>query len=213
MQRHALVPIAQFLQDRAKDQKVDLIELGCGTGRFHTFLRDNLPPDANTIALDLSPFYLEHAKRNDRRWRRLRAAEAVKPATFIHAAAESVPLPSESQDIVVMVYLLHECPSDARRSLAAEAARLLRPGGLCVVADSIQLGDRPALDSSLAVFKDFNEVGDGPCSTLRNPPKLISSGPPSQPPWPAALRVLYQRGHGRRILRTRPRKKDHGEQH
>mmetsp|Transcript_22988 Transcript_22988/g.60867 ORF Transcript_22988/g.60867 Transcript_22988/m.60867 type:complete len:199 (+) Transcript_22988:151-747(+) len=157
MQRHALVPIAQFLQDRAKDQKVDLIELGCGTGRFHTFLRDNLPPDANTIALDLSPFYLEHAKRNDRRWRRLRAAEAVKPATFIHAAAESVPLPSESQDIVVMVYLLHECPSDARRSLAAEAARLLRPGGLCVVADSIQLGDRPALDSSLAVFKDFNE--------------------------------------------------------
>ena len=96
-------------------------------------MRDNLPPDANTIALDLSPFYLEHAKRNDRRWRRLRATggEAVKPATFIHAAAESVPLPSESQDIVVMVYLLHECPSDARRVLAAEAARLLRPGG-CV---------------------------------------------------------------------------------
>ena len=166
---------------------MNVLEVGCGTGRFHTFLRDNLPLDASTIALDLSPFYLEQAKRNDRRWRRLRAAGSgvVKPATFIHAAAESVPLPSESQDIVVMVYLLHECPSTARRALAAEAARLLRPGGLCVVADSIQLGDRPALDSSLAVFKDFNEVDEGrcSCSSPPRPHKLIPSvPPPSQPP-------------------------------
>ena len=133
--------------------------MGCGTGRFHTFLRDNLPPDAATTALDLSPFYLEKARANDERWRRLRAAgtTTVEPATFINAAGENVPLPDGTQDIVVMVYLLHECPSSARAALAKEATRVLKPGGLLVVADSIQLGDRPALDSSLAIFKDFNE--------------------------------------------------------
>lgn len=137
-----------------------------------------MPAGSRTAALDLSPFYLEQARDNDRRWRRLRhgaggstrsagfaagAPDAGAPdavpaaATFIHAAAEAVPLPDASQDVVVAVYLLHEMPPSARRGVASEAARLLRPGGLLVVADSIQLGDRPALDDSLGVFSAFNE--------------------------------------------------------
>ena len=190
MQRHALVPISRFVQERQQQQQqqqhtssssphalplpLDVLELGAGTGRFHTYLRDNLPLGARTAALDLSPFYLEQAKLNDQRWRRLRGGSGNEhsknknknknhhhdnddAARFIHAAAEAVPLADASQDVVVAVYLLHEVPSAARRAIAAEAARLLRPGGLLVLADSIQLGDRPALDGGLGVFSSFNE--------------------------------------------------------
>jgi SAM-dependent methyltransferase len=55
------------------------------------------------------------------------------------------------------VYLFHELPPEVRRVAAAEMARVLRPGGLLVVTDSIQLGDRERLDANLARFGDFNE--------------------------------------------------------
>lgn len=39
---------------------------------------------------------------------------------------------------VTCVYLFHELPGDVRRAVAAEMARVLRPGGLVVLVDSIQ---------------------------------------------------------------------------
>ena len=41
--------------------------------------------------------------------------------------------------------------------MAREAARVLKPGGVLVIADSIQLGDRPHVDRHLGRFGDFNE--------------------------------------------------------
>jgi hypothetical protein len=58
---------------------------------------------------------------------------------------------------VVCVYLFHELPEAVRRRAAAEFARVLRPGGLVVLADSVQLGDRPGLDKNATVFGDYNE--------------------------------------------------------
>ncbi len=42
MQRTALVPISQHLAGRPL-QGVRLLEVAAGTGRFHTFLKDNYP--------------------------------------------------------------------------------------------------------------------------------------------------------------------------
>ncbi len=55
------------------------------------------------------------------------------------------------------MYLFHELPPEVRRAAAAEMARVLRPGGLLVFTDSIQLGDREQLDPNLGRFGDFNE--------------------------------------------------------
>lgn len=58
---------------------------------------------------------------------------------------------------VVSVYLFHELPPEVRKAAAAEMARVLRPGGLAILTDSIQLGDRPRLDENLGRFGSFNE--------------------------------------------------------
>lgn len=41
-----------------------VLEVAGGTGRFMTFFRDNYP-EMDATLLDLSPFYLEEARKND----------------------------------------------------------------------------------------------------------------------------------------------------
>jgi ubiquinone/menaquinone biosynthesis C-methylase UbiE len=78
--------------------------------------------------------------------RGLRAAELVL------APAEKMPLADCSADIVTSVFLFHELPPDVRRQVTAEMARILKPGGLLVCLDSLQMGDRPQWDGILEVF-------------------------------------------------------------
>jgi ubiquinone/menaquinone biosynthesis C-methylase UbiE len=56
------------------------------------------------------------------------------------------------------VFLLHELPAEVRARILAEMARVVRPGGLVVVADSLQLKDAPELKDELHAFPDrFHE--------------------------------------------------------
>ena len=53
---------------------------------------------------------------------------------------------------------MHELPADVRARILTETARVVRPGGLVVVADSLQLRDAPELERELRAFPDrFHE--------------------------------------------------------
>ncbi|KIZ07181.1 hypothetical protein MNEG_0776 [Monoraphidium neglectum] len=164
MQRTVLLAMHEWLAETGRDpSSMRLLEVACGTGRFHTFIKDNYP-EMQTVASDLSPFYLDAARKNVAYWKRQRQSGdllgtdlAGAGTTFMQCAAESVPAPDESFDVVVCVYLFHELPEEARIACAKEWARVLRPGGLVVLADSCQLGDRPAWDPTLGSFGNFNE--------------------------------------------------------
>ena len=190
MQRTSLPPIIDLSKKFAvttKNQRpMRVLEVACGTGRFMTFVRDNLPLDTEYTALDLSPFYLEKASDNDEYWRKTRLQEEdeekrrrrtknwqnmnnnnnsssnnanniIHPANLVQAPAEDLPFPDNSFDAVVCVYLFHELPRNIRAKAAAEMARVVSPGGRVVLTDSIQKGDRPALDDGLSKFKNMNE--------------------------------------------------------
>ena len=58
---------------------------------------------------------------------------------------------------VVNVYLFHELPAEAQKAAAKEMARVCKPGGMVIVTDSTQLGDRKEWDATLGGFGDFNE--------------------------------------------------------
>lgn len=164
MQRTSLLPIAEWMAEtRRAAADVRLLEVACGTGRFHTFIKDNYPT-MKTVASDLSPFYLGRARDNVRYWHETAGKDMGDlggsdgtGTEFYQCAAEKVPAPDESFDIVVMVYTLHEMPESARVAAAKEFARVLKPGGLCVITDSAQLGDRPQWDKALGAFGSFNE--------------------------------------------------------
>lgn len=161
MQRTTLLLLSDALESKDPSQ-VSALEVGCGTGRFATFVKDNYPAIDLTLT-DLSPFYLQEARNNMKYWKRMRAPSLSlsgvdgNGTTFIQTPAESLDIPSESMDIVYSVYLFHEIPADVQDKAAAEMARVLKPGGMLVITDSVQLGDRPSMDETLGNFGDFNE--------------------------------------------------------
>ncbi|PXF43194.1 putative methyltransferase sll0829 [Gracilariopsis chorda] len=159
MQRTVLKAISLFVQSYHRNQsKLTMLDLGAGTGRFSTFVRDNWP-HAHYILADLSPFYLQKARENMSYWQRKRASSHLGPGSvrFMQANAEDLPLEKGSVDILYAVYLFHELPPHARQKVVLEAARILRPGGLFIIADSVQFGDRLHRDSALGNFERLNE--------------------------------------------------------
>jgi ubiquinone/menaquinone biosynthesis C-methylase UbiE len=141
MRREALRPIAQFM--RGRDQRrARLLDVACGTGRFLRDVRLAYPA-LQLTGLDLSASYLDEARRH---------LGNLRPVGWLAANAEAIPLPDASQDIVTTIFLFHELPGEVRRRVAAEMARVLRPGGLLVFIDSLQMGDRPQWDGLLEGF-------------------------------------------------------------
>lgn len=141
MRRAALKPIAAHMHGR--DQRTTrLIDVACGTGRFLRDVRLAYPAMRLT-GLDLSQSYLDEAHRH---------LEGLRPAELIAANAEAMPLADASQDIVTAIFLFHELPGEVRGRVVAEIARVLKPGGLFVMVDSLQMGDRPGWDGLLEAF-------------------------------------------------------------
>ena len=147
IRRQALPQLREIFAGR--DQRnLRLLDIGCGTARFLDSVRQ-VWPRLPTIGLDMSEAYLRHAKRELRRWSRIR---------FVVGKAEAIPVPSNSQDAVTSIFLFHELPPKIRRLVFRECARVLKPGGRLVLIDSLQRGDRPDYEGMLELFpKNYHE--------------------------------------------------------
>lgn len=159
MQRLRLVPLSSFVKEMQSEGKtlsdLSLLEVGAGTGRAFTFLVDNFPDMVCTCS-ELSPFYLQEARRNMSYYSQLKGKK-TENVSFLQAAAEDLPLEDNSMDIVVNTYMFHELELTVLKKVVKEMGRVLKPGGMVVLTDSIQLGDRPKLDANLSNFTAFNE--------------------------------------------------------
>lgn len=147
MRRIALGSLSRSL--RGLDQrKLHVLDLACGNGRFMRQVLEAFPRLALT-GLDLSPAYVQEARRRLAPW---------PGAELAVGQAEAMPFPDDAFDAVTCVYLFHELPPKVRRSVAAEIARVLKPGGVLVLADSLQTGDARDMDRMLENFPEsFHE--------------------------------------------------------
>jgi ubiquinone/menaquinone biosynthesis C-methylase UbiE len=143
MRRQALPPLAEAFSGRDQ-RKLRLLDLGCGTGRFLDFVKQAWPR-LPVIGVDLSEAYIRHARRHLKRWAR---------TNLVIANAEAVPVPDASCDAATSIFVLHELPSEVRRAVIREAARVLKPGGRLILVDSLQHGDEPNYDAILARFPE-----------------------------------------------------------
>lgn len=139
MRRQALVPLKSALAGCAVGH---LLDVACGTGRFLREVKANYPR-LHVTGLDLSPPYLDVARRELAPWSRVRLVEA---------AAEAMPFADAEFDVVTCIYLFHELPPGVRRSVVAEIRRVLKPGGTLIFVDSLQTGDEPDYDTTLDLF-------------------------------------------------------------
>jgi len=140
MRRRALSLLARAL--RARDQRGLVIgDMACGSGAFLQDLKMTFPR-ATVIGLDLSQAYLDEAQ-----------SRSAVPGVL--ANVERLPFADASLDALSCIYLFHELPPRVRPTVAAEFARVLRPGGVLAFADAVQATDRPDLERLLQVFPVF----------------------------------------------------------
>jgi ubiquinone/menaquinone biosynthesis C-methylase UbiE len=171
MRRQALVPLAEEL--RGRDQRrMAYADIACGPGSFLAQVRKAFPR-LPALAIDLSEAYLREAKRNLGRRPRLQP---------VVAKAEALPLADNSLGLATCIYLFHELPPEIRTQVAREIARVMRPGGLFILVDSLQAGDEPDYDGLLEVFPDlfhepyFRSYLDNDLETLFTGVGFLSEG-------------------------------------
>lgn len=160
MRRRVLAPVLDAVRGLQRPQ---ILDVACGTGRLLSQLGRALP-HAHLTGVDLSRPYLEHARA---------ALDDVDVEVDLLAVnAESQPFKDGLFDAVTCVYLFHELPRDARRRVAREMFRVLRPGGTLVMLDSAQLHDGADI---AAVLSSFPAVYHEPyyASFLRDPASQI----------------------------------------
>jgi ubiquinone/menaquinone biosynthesis C-methylase UbiE len=166
MRRLALTPLLEFSKgrvqsvdlgdvqpsapvfDRQMGQGLRVLDMACGAGSF-TKLLTTIWPKAHVTGIDLSPQYLQRARERFIENRRV---------DFLQANAAESPFRDGAFDVITCVFLFHELPLAERKRVLSEVRRLLKPGGLFVFVDSIQLHDKPKLEEALRQFpKDFHE--------------------------------------------------------
>ena len=117
-------------------------------------IRDRLRgafPKEKIIGLDLSGSYLKEASRFISNL----DGDLIE---LIKGNAEELPFEDNSIQAITCVYLFHELPRNIRENVLKEFFRVLEPGGILVLADSIQVNDSPDFIQIMENFhKSFHE--------------------------------------------------------
>ena len=109
-----------------------IVDLGCGFGKS-TWPLKRAFPEAEVVGVDLSGPCVQLAAT--------RAGQQGLAIRFRQAAADATGLEAGSVDLVTSTMFIHEVPLPVLRSVFAEAARLLAPGGLLRFLDFQRTGD------------------------------------------------------------------------
>lgn len=117
----ALRPLYTVMVDRLSAARAgSVIDLCCGTG---TLVQTLAEAGMQATGADLSPHMLTQARLKH---------EGV---TFLHGDATALPLPDNGFDGATVSFALHEKAEATAQDIIKEAKRLVRPGGLLLVAD------------------------------------------------------------------------------
>jgi len=149
MRRRIIAPLKRGLRrfSHRPKESLKVLDVATGTGRTLKQIRSALS-EVELLGIDLSGSYLRQASRNLN-------SRNKEFAQLIRCNAEEMPFTNESMQALTCVFLLHELPREARENVLKECWRVLEPGGIIVLADSIQMADSPQFST---IMEDFQKV-------------------------------------------------------
>jgi ubiquinone/menaquinone biosynthesis C-methylase UbiE len=148
--------VQRFIDAVPTDAASVVLDVACGPGIITAALALRA---REVVALDLTQEMLTKARQ--------RCAEAgLTNVTFREASATDLPFPTASFDAVVTRLSVHHFQQPQRP--LAEMARVLKPGGVLVVADvvSSEVPEESALHNAIEILRDPSHVRMLPASEL-----------------------------------------------
>jgi len=139
---------------RPTEAPLKVLDLGCGNGRFASFLAGHLGPTMHYLGIDSSPAMLEHA---------LLAHPNNSRISFEHLDflpdSGGIQLPEGPFDLIVLFGVLHHVPGfETRRKLMVELVERLAEGGTLIVA-AWQFALAPRFQSRILPWEQYAENG------------------------------------------------------
>ena len=101
-----------------------VLDIGCGGGYLARLLAAAVTPGGQVTGLDTSAPAIGYARKR-----------APANCSFVVGMAQDLPWPERSFDVVASTLAAHHIPEGARQGAFGEMYRVLRPGGVLLVAD------------------------------------------------------------------------------
>jgi len=158
--RRAMQPPDELIARSGVRAGMKVLEVGCGSGAYTTFVARALGPEGEVAALDIQPAMLRQLE-----------AKLAKPAyqdihniTLHEASAYDLPFEDGTLDLVYMVTVFPEIPERARA--LAEVLRVLKPGGLLAITELLFDPDYPLMRTTVKQGEQASFVVDAALGNL-----------------------------------------------
>ncbi len=143
MRRMLLAPLKKQFR-YSEGEGLNILELGCGSGRFTYFLKIAFPK-AKVIVIESDDDLLAQAQSHLGR---------TKGLNFLNGDAQDLSFRDHQFDVVVSSFFLSTLNLDSRRRVISECNRVLVPNGVFGVVDFIQVEDKKEFAWALHHFNE-----------------------------------------------------------
>ena len=135
-------------------QGMRVLEVGCGSGAFVTFVARAVGKTGKAFTLDIQPAMLKQLEA------KLKSSENqdIKNIESILGSAYKLPFEDSSFDLGYMVTVLQEIP-DKKRALK-EVRRVLKPGGILAVTEFLPDPDYPLKSTTIKIGEEAGFIFD-----------------------------------------------------
>lgn len=141
--RRRMQPAEDFIKTAGIKPGMRVLEIGCGSGAYTTFVARAVGPAGAVEALDIQPAMLGQLEKKLTK----PAFQDIDNITLHQADAYQLPFEDEELDLVYLITVLPEIPDQSRA--LSEISRVLNPGGFLAVAELLFDPDYPLKSTTI----------------------------------------------------------------
>ena len=152
--RRKLQPPDKIIQRSGIRKGTRVLEVGCGSGAYTTFVARAVGREGRVYALDIQPEMLQQLESKLARPEN----EDIKNIELVNSSAYELPFDDDSLDLVYMVTVLQEIPD--RSKALQQVRRVLKPGGILSVTEWLPDPDYPWKSTTIKIGREAGLVLD-----------------------------------------------------